>query len=64
MITEIIGLEIIVGNMANTLVLIAVLIWMVGIAFAVTTDNKWKNVGITWAFLAIGATLFGIALTL
>ena len=50
--------------MANTLVLIAVIIWLVDIAFAVTTDNKWRNVGITWLFLAVGATLFGIALTL
>jgi hypothetical protein len=26
-------------------------------------DNTWKNVGITWGFLSIGAILFGIALT-
>lgn len=61
---EIVGLEIIVGNMAQILVMIAMLIWMVGIAFAVYTDNSWKNVGITWGLLACGCVFFGIALTL
>lgn len=50
--------------MANTLVFMAMLIWMMGLAFAVITDNSWKNTGITWGFLSTGAVLFGIALTL
>ena len=50
--------------MANTLVYIAVAIWLVTIAFANLTDHSWKSTIITWALLSIGATLFGIALTL
>lgn len=50
--------------MAQYFVMTAMLIWMVGIAFALMTDNSWKNTGITWGFLSVGATLFGIALTL
>ena len=50
--------------MANVFVLIAVAIFVVTIIVAISTDNSWKNVGITWGLLAIGCGFFGIALTL
>ena len=50
--------------MANTLVIIAVVIWLVTIAFACLTDHSWRNVGITWGLIVLGAVFFGIALTL
>ena len=49
---------------AKILVLIAVLVWGIDLVFIFLTDNSWKNVGITWLLLSIGATLFGIALTI
>ena len=61
---EIVGLEIIAGNMTDLLTIFAMLIWLVGIAFAAFTNHSWKNVGILWAITAVGAMLFGIALTL
>lgn len=50
--------------MAQYLVITAMLIWMVGIAFACFTDNSWKNTGISWGLLVFGCVFFGIALTL
>lgn len=50
--------------MADLLVIFAILIWLVGIAFAAFTNHSWKNVGILWAITAVGAIFFGIALTL
>jgi hypothetical protein len=50
--------------MATYLVIIAMVIWMVAIAFASLTNNSWKNVGISWGLLVLGSLFFGIALTL
>ena len=50
--------------MANILVLCAVVIWMVTIAFASFSNHSWRNVGISWGLMALGAALFGTALTL
>jgi hypothetical protein len=50
--------------MANVFVLIAVAIFVVTIIVAISTDNSWRNVGITWGLLTIGCVFFGIALTL
>lgn len=50
--------------MANVFMLIAGAIFIVTIIVAISTDNSWRNVGITWGLLAIGCVFFGIALTL
>ena len=50
--------------MANVFMLIAIAIFVVTIIVAISTDNSWRNVGITWGLLVIGAVIFGIALTL
>ena len=50
--------------MSQYCVMLAMVIWMVAIAFACFTDNSWKNVGISWGLLAVGSMFFGIALTL
>ena len=50
--------------MANIVMLVAIAIIVAAIIVAISTDNSWRNVGITWGLLAIGSVLFGIALTL
>ena len=50
--------------MANVFMLIAVAIIAAAIIVAISTDNSWRNVGITYGLLAIGSVFFGIALTL
>ena len=50
--------------MADTLVLIAVIILVAAVILGTFTKSTWRNVGITWSLLAIGAVLYGIALTL
>lgn len=50
--------------MVNVFMLVAVAIIVAAIIVAISTDNSWRNVGITWGLLAIGAVFFGIALTL
>ena len=50
--------------MSHTILLIAVVIIIAAIIWAISTDNSWKSVGITWILLFIGATLFGISLTI
>lgn len=49
----------------NTIImLIALALIVAAIITALITDNSWKSVGYTYGLLAVGATLFGIALTL
>jgi hypothetical protein len=50
--------------MANVFMLIAIAIFVVTIIVAISTDNSWRNVGITWGLLTIGIVFFGITLTL
>lgn len=50
--------------MENIMILIAVALFIIAIIVGIITDNTWKNVGICWGLLAIGALLFGTALTL
>jgi len=50
--------------MANIIMLMAVAFIVAAIITALVTDNSWKSVGYTYGLLAVGATLFGIALTL
>lgn len=50
--------------MANVFMLIAGAIFIVTIIVAISIDNSWRDVGITWGLLAIGIVFFGIALTL
>ena len=50
--------------MANVFMLVAGTIIIAAIIVAISTDNSWRNVGITWGLLAIGCVFFGIALTL
>ena len=50
--------------MANVFMLIAGAVIVAAIIVAISTDNSWRNVGITWGLLAIGCVFFGIALTL
>ena len=64
MITGIAGLGITVGNMGNILALWAVGFSLAAILVGMFTENTWKNTGITWALVLIGAVLLGIALTL
>jgi hypothetical protein len=49
--------------MSNIIVMVAVIFFVAAIIVGSIADNTWKNVGITWGFLSIGAILFGIALT-
>ena len=46
------------------IITIAVLFFLGSIAVGFTTQDSWKSTGITWGLLAIGITLFSIALTL
>ena len=50
--------------MANIVMLVAVAIFVAAIIVAISTDNSWRNVGITYGLLAIGCVFFGTALTL
>jgi hypothetical protein len=48
----------------NILVILAAIFLVAAILVGSVTENTWKNCGITWALLLIGATLFGVTLTL
>ena len=50
--------------MANICMIIAVLIFMVGIACGTFLTPSWKSVGITGGLLVAGIVFFGLALTL
>ena len=50
--------------MANIVMLVAIAIFVVTLIVAISTDNSWRNVGITYGLLALGIVFFGIALTL
>lgn len=46
------------------LTVLALAFLLSSIATGISTSNTWKNVGISWSLLAVGATIFGITLTL
>lgn len=48
--------------MEKAFMIIAMLIWGIGVVFALFTDNRWRNVGISYALLALGCIFFGLAL--
>ena len=48
----------------NILVILAAIFLVAAILVGSISENTWKNCGITWALLLIGATLFGTTLTL
>ena len=48
----------------NILVILAAVFLVAAILVGSISENTWKNCGITWALLLIGAILFGITLTL
>ena len=50
--------------MNNIMTLIAVAFFVAAIIIGTFTENTWKNTVITWVLLSIGATVFGITLTL
>lgn len=48
----------------NILVILAAIFLVAAILVGSISENTWKNCGITWALLLIGAVLFGVTLTL
>jgi uncharacterized membrane protein YedE/YeeE len=48
----------------NILVILAAIFLVAAVLVGSISENTWKNCAITWALLLIGATLFGITLTL
>jgi len=50
--------------MNNVMILAAVIFCVAAVLTGTFTENSWRNTGITWGLLSIGATLFGIGLTL
>lgn len=48
----------------NILVILAAIFLVAAILVGSISENTWKNCAITWALLSVGATLFGITLTL
>lgn len=50
--------------MANIVMLIAVIILAIAGLCGVLMKPSWRAVTICWSLLALGATIFGIALTL
>jgi hypothetical protein len=48
--------------MNDLLVISAMVIWIGDLAYACTSNNSWKSVGITYGILILGIITFGIAL--
>jgi hypothetical protein len=49
----------------NTIMVILAAIFLVAaVIVGSLTENTWKNCGYTWSLLALGATMFGVALML
>jgi hypothetical protein len=46
----------------NTFVILAMIIWIIGIVYSIKSDNTWKAVLFSWIFIAIGSLIFGIVL--
>ena len=46
------------------MVILAAIFLVAAVLVGSISENTWKYCGITWALLIIGATLFGITLTL
>lgn len=51
-------------DMNDILVIMAVIFFVAALSVGILSEDTWRNLGITWGLIAIGATLFGIALTL
>ena len=48
----------------NILVILAAIFLVAAVLVGSISENTWKNCGITWALLAVGALFFGLTLTL
>ena len=50
--------------MGTILVIMAVIFFVTAPSVGILSEDTWRNLGITWGLIALGGTLFGIALTI